>query len=99
MTLLAKDIQSILPPLYSQNRNADPLVFVRFFDCLGDWSWYAAEFDGTNLFFGVVLGLEREVGYFSLTEFEEVNRSAGFERIKHDPDFEPAPISEIRRRQ
>jgi hypothetical protein len=97
MTLLNSDIKEKLGALYSQEHNPDPAAVVRFFDSLGDWSWYATEFDGEDTFFGVVLGFERELGYFSLSEFEQVNRDAGFERIKRDPDFKPMKLSEIQR--
>jgi hypothetical protein len=97
MKLLTKEIQEQLPTLYSQEHNPDPIALVRFFDSRGDWSWYATEFDGENLFFGVVLGFEREIGYFSLAEFEQVNRDAGYERIQRDADYKPKRIREIQR--
>lgn len=95
MALLTKDLQK-LPPLYSQEHTPDPLALVRFYDTLGNWSWYGIEFDGKNLFFGLVFGLERELGYFSLEEFEAVNSESGFPRIKQDLTFTAKPISEIR---
>jgi hypothetical protein len=95
MTLITEEVQKQLPALYSLEHDPDPLARVRFYDALGDWSWYATEFDGENLFFGVVLGFERELGYFSLAEFEEVNKSAGFERIRRDPSFTPTPVSKV----
>lgn len=97
MTLLTNEIKEKLGALYSQEHNPDPMAVVRFYDSLGDWSWYATEFDGEDTFFGVVLGFERELGYFSLSEFEQVNRGAGFERIKRDSDFKPMKLSEIQR--
>lgn len=97
MVLLTKEVESKLPALYSQEQNPDPLALVRFFDTFGDWSWYATEYDGKDLFFGVVIGFERELGYFSLSEFEQVNRDAGCERIKRDPDFKPTKLSAIHR--
>jgi hypothetical protein len=97
MVLLTKDVESKLPALYSQEHNPEPMALVRFYDSLGDWSWYASEYDGKDLFFGLVLGFERELGYFSLSEFEQVNRDAGYERIKRDPDFKPTKLSEIDR--
>jgi len=97
MSLLTKEIELRLPALYSQEDNPDPSAIVRFYDTLGDWSWYATEFDGTSLFFGVVLGFERELGYFSLAEFEQVNRDAGYDRIRRDPNFKPTRVSVIMR--
>ena len=95
MELLTKNLRDELPELYSQENNPAPIAIVRFIDTLGSWSWYAVEFDGENTFFGLVLGFERELGYFSLSEFEEVNQAAGFSRIQRDKDFVPTPISKI----
>jgi hypothetical protein len=97
MALLTKEIRQELPPLYSQENTDDPLARVRFYDAMGDWSWYAIEFDGEDLFFGLVLGFERELGYFTLSEFEQVNRAAGFTRIERDSGFQPTRISAIQR--
>ncbi len=97
MPLLMKENKQQLAPLYSQENDPDPLAVVRFYDQLGDWSWYATEFDGSNLFFGVVLGFERELGYFSLIEFERVNQDAGFARIIRDLYFKPTRLSQIHR--
>lgn len=95
MELLTKNLRDELPELYSQENNPAPIAIVRFIDTLGSWSWYAVEFDGENTFFGLVLGFERELGYFSLSEFEEVNLAAGFSRIQRDKDFKPTPLSQI----
>lgn len=95
LKLLTGELKVKLPPLYSQENNRDPLALVRFYDTLGDWSWYAIEFDGESTFFGLVLGFERELGYFSLEELEQVNESAGFPRIERDSGFEPVPVSKI----
>jgi hypothetical protein len=29
------------------------------------WTWYSTEFDGEDLFFGLVVGFETELGYFN----------------------------------
>jgi Protein of unknown function (DUF2958) len=94
MALLTQEIKEKLPALYSQE-GQELVAVVRFYDSLSDWSWYGVEFDGKQLFFGLVIGFERELGYFSLAEFEEVNREAGFERICRDLEFGPRRISDI----
>ncbi|HEY9683260.1 MAG TPA: DUF2958 domain-containing protein [Drouetiella sp.] len=96
MTLLTKEVEEKLPALYSQEHVPDPFAQVKFIDTIGSWIWYATEYDGINIFFGFVVGHEQELGYFSLAEFEDVNREAGFERIARDPDFEPVRISQLR---
>ncbi|MGD9683525.1 MAG: DUF2958 domain-containing protein [Candidatus Obscuribacterales bacterium] len=96
MALLTRKDRQDLPPLYSQENTEDPIARIRFMDILGSWSWYAIEFDGEDLFFGLVLGFERELGYFALSELEQVNRAAGFTRIERDSGFQPTKISEIK---
>ena len=46
------------------------------------WTWYAIEFDGADLFFGYVVGHVPELGYFSLQELEAARGPLGlpFER-------------------
>ena len=55
-----------LPPLYSQEHEQDPVARVKFFTPWTSWTWYAIEFDGEDLCFGLVDGHEQEFGYFSL---------------------------------
>lgn len=95
LELLTQKDRKRLPPLYSQESNQNQIVQVHFFDVISNWSWYAIEFDGEDIFFGLVLGLEKELGYFSLLEFIEVNRKAGFSRIVKDSAFQPQSVKEI----
>ena len=55
MELLTEELLDRLPPLYSQERVEDPLVVCKFFTPDGQWTWYAIEFDGKNIFFGYVV--------------------------------------------
>ena len=47
-------------------------IVVKFFEPTGSWTWYVTEGekqeDGDWLFFGLVDGFEKELGYFSLNE-------------------------------
>jgi len=70
MELLTKEIRSRLPPLYSTEAESDPLIVVKFFTPDSNWTWYATEFDGDDLFFGLVIGFETELGYFRLSELQ-----------------------------
>ena len=72
MKLLTKAIEAKLPKLYATDgQNLTPVV-VKFFDPTGSWTWYAIEGekqeDGDWLFFGMVDGFEKELGYFTLNE-------------------------------
>lgn len=93
MKLLTKEILKTLPALYSNENNPDPMVRVKFFHPMSNWTWYATEYDGKDTFFGLVDGHEKELGYFSLSELQSVKvRGLGVER---DMYFTPKPLSEI----
>ncbi len=95
LNLLTKEIRRRLPPLYSSERDKDPIVHVRFFSPWSDWTWYATEFDGEDLFFGLVEGFETEWGYFSLKELTSIKRPGGIPAIERDKCFDPTPISQL----
>lgn len=87
MKLLTKEIEKKLPRLYSQEYEKNPKIIVKFFHPLSNWTWYAYEGerqeDGDWLFFGLVDGDEKELGYFTLKQLEEVKvRGLGIERDK-----------------
>ena len=73
MQLLTKAIRRKLPPLgATEAQGMDAVVQVKFFTPDAGWTWYATEFDGEDTFFGLVIGHETELGYFSLSELESV---------------------------
>ena len=87
MKLLTKEIERKLPKLHSQEEVDNPKIIVKFFHPLSSWIWFAIEGerdpDGDILFFGLVDGFEKELGYFSLKELEEIKvRGLGIERDK-----------------
>jgi hypothetical protein len=55
----------------------------------------ASEYDPTaQIFFGYVIGLEDELGYFSLEELEEARGPLGLP-IERDEHFKPASLKEL----
>ncbi|MBA7627652.1 hypothetical protein ES703_35119 [subsurface metagenome] len=87
MKLLTKEIEKKLPRLHSQEAVSNPKIIVKFFHPLSSWTWFVVEGeidpDGDILFFGLVDGFEKELGYFSLKELEEIKvRGLGIERDK-----------------
>ena len=99
MYLLPDEIRAQLPPLYAQDSQGDgAIAYVKFFTPDSNWTWYATEFDGKDLFFGLVQGFEEELGYFSLTELVN-NRGPLRLAIERDLHFQPTPLAQLRRRQ
>ncbi len=95
MELLPEEVRKALPPLYSQEHEEDPMVYVKFFHPHSHWTWYALEFDGTDIFFGWVYGDFPELGYFSLSELSEVRDPLGI-GIERDAQFTPMRLSEVK---
>ena len=92
--LLPDDVAATLPPLYSGEQTTDPIVRVKFFTPDSSWTWYVTEFDPTQrLCFGLVHGLDRELGYFSLDELEAVHGPLGLP-IERDLFWKPCPLSQ-----
>ena len=96
MKLLPKELEAKLPPLYANDGKGDEAIaLVKFFTPDSSWTWYATEYDPKErVFFGLVDGLEKELGYFSLDELESVKGPLGL-RIERDIYFEPPRIKEL----
>ncbi len=98
MKLLTKALRKKLPCLYeTENMPSckEMMAQVKFFSPDSNWTWYGIEFDGEDIFFGYVEGLEKEFGYFSLKELEEIRGPLGL-RIERDLYFKPTAIRKIR---
>jgi len=97
MKLITEEIKKNLPELYSQEEKGDEAIAqVKFFCPWNNWTWYATEFGGEDTFFGLVIGFETELGYFSLKEISEVTGPGGL-KIERDLYFTPKPLSELRK--
>jgi len=95
MKLLTKEILEKLPKLYSQEeKGLDAVAVIKFFTPDSNWSWYATEFDGKDLFFGLVDGFEKELGYFRLSELQSVKGVLGLP-IERDMYFKPKTLKEL----
>jgi hypothetical protein len=95
MKLLTQETRRKLPELYATQDEKDPVAQVKFFSPWSGWTWYATEFDGKDLFFGLVEGFETEWGYFSLSELESVRGPGGVPAIERDLYFDPTPMSQL----
>jgi hypothetical protein len=94
MMLLTKEIRAKLPPLYAtEDTPMDKKVaVVKFFTPFSNWTWFACEFDGEDTFFGYVMGLDNEWGYFTLSELASVKGPLGCPGVERDKFFKPQPI-------
>ena len=95
MNLLTQEIISSLPKLQATVNEVDPLVRCKFFLPGTGWTWYVIEYDGEDLMYGYVVGLERELGYFSFKEIISV-RGPMLLGVERDLYFTPKPLSKIR---
>jgi hypothetical protein len=97
MKLITEEIKRILPKLYEQESlGYNATVYVKFFTPDSNWTWYATEFDGKDLFFGLVCGFEGELGYFSLSELQNVTSPLGF-KIERDLYFKQTKLKNLMR--
>ncbi|MFH1560690.1 MAG: DUF2958 domain-containing protein [Chloroflexota bacterium] len=96
MKLLTKELMGKLPSLYSQEeKGGNAVAEVKFFTPWTSWTWYATEYAPEDrLFFGLVEGHEKELGYFSLDELEAVQGPGGL-RVERDMHWKPTPLREI----
>ncbi len=95
MKLITKEISTILPKLYEQDsKGLNAIAYVKFFTPDSNWTWYVTEYNGDDIFFGLVDGLEKELGYFSLSELKSVRGPFGL-NVERDLYFEPATLEEL----
>jgi len=96
MKLLTQANRKNLPKLYANEKKpaGEAIAWVKFFTPDNSWTWYATEFDGNDLFFGLVDGQDKELGYFSLSEMRQSKGPMGL-AIERDLHWKPKPLKEI----
>ena len=93
--LLPAEIRAQLPKLYeNKGYGLDAKALVKFFTPDSNWTWYASEFDGEDILFGLVSGFEVELGYFSLSELDAVRGPLGLP-IERDLHFTPQTLKTL----
>lgn len=96
MQLVTKEVAKKMPKLYDTEHEPleDKIALVKFFHPASNWTWYGIEFDGNDLFWGLVAGHETEFGYFSLKELSQL--VGPFElRIERDIFFRPTSVKDL----
>lgn len=93
--LTLKDINKI-PKLYEQDsKGANAVAYVKLFTPDSNFTWYITELDPEEgLCFGLIDGFEKELGYFSLNEIEEIKGPYGLE-IERDITFQPTKLKNL----
>ena len=93
--LLDEASRARLPRLGSTEEEGVEAIAQVHFVCpdLG-WHWYATEFDGEDIFFGLVSGNEVAYGNFTLSELSRTRGPLGMP-VERDPHFKPMPVGEI----
>ena len=98
MKLLTKELEDRFVSLGCQDGKGDEAVVVaKYFTPDSSWTWYATEFEpGQKVFFGLVKGLETELGYFALGELESAKGPLGLP-IERDLYWSEKTVGEIRK--
>lgn len=96
--LITEEQLSKIPDLYSTEDIKDPICHIKLFTPDSNWSWYITEISKEDnvTCFGYVVGHESELGYFNLTEIEELNGALGL-NVECDIYFTPTLLSEVKR--
>lgn len=95
--LIPQEILNNIPALYATEEQKNPLVVAKLFTPDSNWTWYVLEYDPEEqLCFGLVDGHAQELGYFSLTELEELTGPMGL-HVERDIHFKSTPLDVIKK--
>ena len=92
MQLMTKELQVGLPKLYDTEKTevGNKIAYIRYHEINSGWEWYLMEYNpDTKIAFGYVVGFDREFGYFSIEEMEQIDT------IMLDEKFTPIKFSEL----
>lgn len=85
-----------IPLLYATEDDNNPQCHIKLFTPDSNWTWYIIEIDESNeVCFGYVVGLEKELGYFSISELESVRGALNLP-VERDVGFTPTLLSEVK---
>lgn len=98
MKMLTKAIERKLPKIYETQETPldEKVAVVKFFSSWSNWTLYGIEYDPEEKeFFGLVIGHEKEFGYFTLDDLQSVNGPHGL-KIERDRYWSPTKIKDIK---
>ena len=98
--LMTERLADTIPALYANESAPDydaVLAHAKLFSPYSNWTWYITEMDpATGTCFGLVDGLEQEIGYFDLTELAETTVFGGGPAVERDLYWKPRTLGEIK---
>src|SRR5574344_2607220 len=97
MSLIPQDIFNKIPNLYETEEQKDKICYVKLFLPNSNWTWYIIEINkqDNNTCFGFVDGFEKELGYFSIRELDNLKGMFGL-KVELDRNFKPTKLSKIK---
>lgn len=96
--LIHKQLLSEIPDLYGTENMLDPICQIKLFLADVNWTWYIIEIskEDKDYCFGYVVGLESELGYFTLSEIKSLRGPLGL-AVERDEYFTPTPFSKVKK--
>jgi len=96
MKIITKTLAKKIPAIYAQDgKGNQATAYVKLFTPDANWTWYITEMDPeTGECFGLVDGLEKELGYFRIQELEAVRGPMGLP-VERDIMFQPKTLAEV----
>ena len=85
-----------IPPLYSTEEQINPICQLKLFTPDSNWTWYIIEMDEQKeLCFGYVVGFENELGYFSMSELQNIRGALNLP-VERDISFSPLTLDAVK---
>ena len=96
MKLLTKELLKKLPPIgHSIKSKEEPQAIVKWFTPDANFTWYVAEYNPENgMCWGLVDGLAKEFGYFTIREIEALQGPLKLP-VERDWSFDPVNINSL----
>jgi len=95
--LIPSTLLSDIPDLYETEGVLDPILRVKLFTPDSSWTWYIIELSKSDLntCYGFAVGIDSELGYFSLEELESLHGPLGL-KVERDLSFQPTLFSHFK---
>lgn len=97
MSLIPQHIINKIPNLYETENEEEKICYVKLFLPSSNWTWYIIEIDKSdnNTCYGLVDGFEKELGYFTIRELENLKGLFGL-KVELDTSFNTTKLSKIK---